>query len=203
MEDFKMKRTFLFIVAFYLILSSSAFAISDVLYCKVSSLNVRKGPGTNYKIIGKIKKFDGIEVKEESGSWVYFTKNIFPSGGWVSRKYLVANQKAILGQFSPEVEWDEMEQAANNMEKFLFASSPYSKNLISFFDISIKDGHLIMWIKGNMLKVNENTRDKLYRNILDIWRGTKYVRERHYGSWLQVKYDDYMKGKIGTLKTVK
>jgi micrococcal nuclease len=91
----KMKRTFLFIVAFYLILSSSAFAISEILYCKVSSLNVREGPGTNYKIIGKIKKFDVVEVEEESEGWVYFTKKIFPSGGWVYKKYLVADRKAI------------------------------------------------------------------------------------------------------------
>ena len=82
-------------MAFYLILSFSAFAISNILYCKVSSLNVREGPNTNYKIIGKIKKFDVIEVEEEIKGWVYFTNKKFPSGGWVSQKYLVADRKAI------------------------------------------------------------------------------------------------------------
>ena len=95
MEEFKMKRTFLFVVAFCLILSSSAFAISDILYCKVSSLNVREGPRTDYKIIGKIKKFDVIEVEEDIEGWVYFANKNFPSGAWVSKKYLVADKKAI------------------------------------------------------------------------------------------------------------
>ena len=89
-----MKRTFLFVVAFYLILPSSAFAISDILYCKVSSLNVREGPRTDYKIIGKIKKFDAIEVEEDIKNWVYFTNKKFPSGAWVSKKYLVADRKS-------------------------------------------------------------------------------------------------------------
>jgi len=103
----------------------------------------------------------------------------------------------------PAGEWDEMEKAAKNMEKLIFASYPYSKKFVSFLDISIKDGHLIMWINANMHKVNKSTRNEFYRNILDIWRGTKYVMEKHYGSWLEVKYNDYMDGKIGTLKTVK
>ena len=90
-----MKRTFIFVVAFYLILSSSAFAISDILYCKVSSLNVREGPRTDYKIIGKINKFYVIEVEEDIEGWVYFANENFPSGAWVNKKYLVADQKAI------------------------------------------------------------------------------------------------------------
>ena len=80
-------------MAFYFILSSSTFANSDILYCKVSFLNVREGPRTDYKIIGKIKKFDAIEVEEDIKDWVYFTNKNFPSGGWVSKKYLVADQK--------------------------------------------------------------------------------------------------------------
>jgi len=91
----RIKRIFLFIVAFFLILSSSALAISDILYCKVSSLNVREGPRTNYKIIGKFKRFDVIEVEEEIKDWVYFTNKNFPSGAWASKKHLVADRKAI------------------------------------------------------------------------------------------------------------
>ena len=91
----RMKRTIIFSLIALFILSSSAFGIIELLYCKVSSLNVREGPGTNYKIIGKIKKFDVIEVEEEIKDWVYFTNKNFPSGGWVHKKYLVADRKAI------------------------------------------------------------------------------------------------------------
>jgi len=91
----RVQRTFLFIVAFYWIMSSSAFAISDILYCKVRSLNVREGPRTNYKIIGKIKKFDFIAVEVDIKGWVYFSNKNFPYGGWVFKNYLVADRKAI------------------------------------------------------------------------------------------------------------
>lgn len=66
---------------------------SDILYCGVSALNVREGAGTNYKVIGKIKKFDSLRVEKESKGWIYFKKKKFPDGGWVNKKYLVTAQQ--------------------------------------------------------------------------------------------------------------
>lgn len=52
-----------------------------------SGLNVRKGPGTNYSIIGSLSGGSVVEVKEKSGGWV---KVVLPNGstGWVSGQYV-------------------------------------------------------------------------------------------------------------------
>ncbi len=50
-----------------------------------SALNVRKGPGTSYSVIGSLKKNGKAEVVAESGSWY---KIKYGSGyGYISKKY--------------------------------------------------------------------------------------------------------------------
>ena len=47
-------------------------------------LNVRKNPGTKYKILGVLHKNDIIEISETHGIWGKLTNNT----GWISLKYL-------------------------------------------------------------------------------------------------------------------
>ena len=46
------------------------------------SLNVRKGPGTKYDSVGKVKKGDKVEILETDGNWGKI------SNGWISLKYV-------------------------------------------------------------------------------------------------------------------
>ncbi|MBO4938809.1 MAG: SH3 domain-containing protein [Oscillospiraceae bacterium] len=47
-----------------------------------SSLHIRKGPGTKYDSVGKVKKGDKVEILEKSGNWGKIEK------GWISLKYV-------------------------------------------------------------------------------------------------------------------
>lgn len=51
---------------------------------KASALNVRSGPGTEFRILDKVKKGDHVTVVEVSGDW----KWIDPGKGWVAARYL-------------------------------------------------------------------------------------------------------------------
>ena len=104
--------------------------------------------------------------------------------------------------YAANIDLDEAGKAAENFETLLF-SSDGTKNLISFVDVSMRDGHLILWIKKGMLRLKEKTSNDLYQSILNIWKDTKFVREKNYGGWMEVKYNDYMNGKISTIKKVK
>ena len=53
---------------------------------KATLLNVRKGPGTNYAIIGTLKKGKPVKIAKGVSGWynIYFGSN----GGWVSADYI-------------------------------------------------------------------------------------------------------------------
>lgn len=52
-------------------------------YVNVGSLNVRKGPGTNYSIISFLKKNSKIDISENSGTW----GRISNTSNWINLKY--------------------------------------------------------------------------------------------------------------------
>lgn len=54
-----------------------------------SGLNVRKGPGTNYSVIGSLPGGSVVQVKEKSGSWM---KVVLSNGntGWISAQYVTS-----------------------------------------------------------------------------------------------------------------
>jgi hypothetical protein len=79
-------------------------------------------------------------------------------------------------------------KAAKDLEKLLFLANPQAKNLISYIDVSPKDGHLLVNVKGAMLTVSKPQQEAVYNSITDIWNDTKYVREKNYGNWIEVKY---------------
>ena len=77
-----------------------------------------------------------------------------------------------------------------NFEKLSFIASPQLKNLISFFDISYSDGHLVMNVKQPFLNMEKKSQKKIYNAIIDLWKSTNLVKEKHYGDWAEVKYFD-------------
>ncbi|MFC7062984.1 N-acetylmuramoyl-L-alanine amidase [Halobacillus seohaensis] len=50
-------------------------------------LNVRKGPSTNYGIVGSLSTGSAVSVYEENGNWAYISKGNVK--GWVSQSYLI------------------------------------------------------------------------------------------------------------------
>ena len=54
---------------------------------KVNNANVRKGPGTQHRIVGKASYGELLRTKEKQGGWVRVER---PSGtnGWISKKLL-------------------------------------------------------------------------------------------------------------------
>jgi len=54
---------------------------------KVNNANLRKGPGTQHRIVGKANYGELLRTKEKRGSWVRVER---PSGdnGWISKKLL-------------------------------------------------------------------------------------------------------------------
>lgn len=52
------------------------------------NLNVRSGAGTNYRVVGSLRKGTAVTVAETNGSWSRITG---PVSGWVSSSYLSSN----------------------------------------------------------------------------------------------------------------
>lgn len=51
-----------------------------------SKLNVRSGPGTEFRTLAQVGNGDRVDVLEVSGDWAWITKG----AGWVSRAYLMS-----------------------------------------------------------------------------------------------------------------
>ena len=66
---------------------------STVYRTTASTLNMRSGPGTSYKVIAKLKKGTGCTILKSSGNWRK-VKTLKGKIGWVSRTYLTANATA-------------------------------------------------------------------------------------------------------------
>ncbi|WP_419881765.1 SH3 domain-containing protein [Peribacillus sp. B-H-3] len=56
-----------------------------------SSVRVRKGPGTDFQIVGKIKKGTTVSIIERSGNWVSIASQAY--NGWISADYITAEVK--------------------------------------------------------------------------------------------------------------
>lgn len=163
-----MKRVFALLMFFVLISPNIAFADSIILYCKVRSLNVREGPGKNYKIIGTIKRFDAVNVKKSSNGWAYFTKTRFPSGGWVSKEFLVGSKASIVGRrktkalkkrvniAAESISYKKIDANAKNMTDAVFSS--YAKSLV---------GKNVTW-KGMVVQVKKNWLNSNYEVRVDM-----------------------------------
>ncbi len=94
-------------------------------------------------------------------------------------------------------------KAAKDFEDLLFSADPQAKNFISFIDISAKDGHLIVWIKDSMLKVDKKQQSDVFKSILKMWCDSKFVEEIKYAGWAEINYHNIMTGEIKTIKRIK
>jgi len=72
------------LILFLALLINAVLVLSGTVYkVKVdTSLNIRSGPGTNYKVVGSLKNGNLIYATDVSGNWAKFYK------GYVSVKYL-------------------------------------------------------------------------------------------------------------------
>lgn len=95
---------------------------------------------------------------------------------------------------------NEALKGVKNFEKLSFLSSPQLKNLISFFDISLRDGHLIVMVKQPFLNMDKKSQKKIYAAIIDLWKSTNLVKEKHYGDWAEVNYLDISTGETKIIK---
>lgn len=95
---------------------------------------------------------------------------------------------------------NEALKGVKNFEKLSFLASPQLINLISYFDISYSDGHLIVNVKQPFLNMEKKSQKKIYNAIIDLWKSTNLVKEKHYGDWGEVKYLDISTGETKTIK---
>ena len=77
-----MKRYYLFIIAFVILFSGSAFA--ERLAVSVSTANIRSGPGQKYEIVWKAGKYYPILILKKYGEWFHFS-NYERKKGWIHR----------------------------------------------------------------------------------------------------------------------
>lgn len=87
-----LKKVFASIIAMFVLFIGiqssipSYAATSTTKYVTASALNVKTGPGTNYKVVTTIKKNTSVKVLQTKGSWDKIT--VGSKTGWVSNKYL-------------------------------------------------------------------------------------------------------------------
>lgn len=61
-------------------------------YVTASTLNIRSGPGTSYKVVITVKKNQAVTVTQTKGSWDKVT--VGKKTGWASNKYLTTKKPA-------------------------------------------------------------------------------------------------------------
>lgn len=88
---------------------------------------------------------------------------------------------------------------AKNFEKIVFKAFPQFKSLISFFDISYRDGHLIVYIKKAFLGKDSDIQNKIFNGINDLWQSTNLVKDKHYSTLIEIKYQDVLTGETTTI----
>src|SRR5690606_32161607 len=98
------------------------------------SLNVRSGAGTNYKVLGSLKKNSAVQVTQVKGTWsrIPFGKKT----GWVSNKYLTSKKLAAPKPATPAKNLaDGLKTVGKNQQLILVTSSSpstYAANIQTF-----------------------------------------------------------------------
>lgn len=84
---------------------------------------------------------------------------------------------------APSVGYDRLrdrEKAAKAAEAFeglMFSTTPSAKSVLSFVDISMRDGHLLVYFKALFSEQDPALKQSIQASIETVWRDTKYVRE--------------------------
>jgi len=61
---------------------------------------------------------------------------------------------------------DEALIAAEDFESAVFSSVPKSKQFISYFDIDIADGHMMLIAQDNLLRASQKVQHEIYQPFL-------------------------------------
>jgi L,D-peptidoglycan transpeptidase YkuD (ErfK/YbiS/YcfS/YnhG family) len=72
--------------------AAKATTSTKTMYVTASTLNVRSGTGTNYKVVATVKKNQSLKVSQTKGSWSKVT--VGSKTGWASSKYLTTKKPA-------------------------------------------------------------------------------------------------------------
>lgn len=76
----------------------SAISNSDTGKVTANGLRVRKGPGTNFSIIGSLNNGQSVKILSTSGQWIQISSESLQ--GWVSGEYLRTSSTEIPGKSS-------------------------------------------------------------------------------------------------------
>lgn len=91
-----MKRTFLFILVFLVVLISARTIYAQRAVVLSNTLNVRSGPGKQFEVIDKLKKGDSYLIDKIEGSWIQLA---WPVEAWVYKGLVkIEEQRASLEQ---------------------------------------------------------------------------------------------------------
>lgn len=95
-----MKRA---VVFFLFVVGSYVFHFHNISFAKnpsgqvtASKLNVRKGPGTKFPVVGQLSRADQVIIEKESGGWLKIKGKAAGKSiqGWVSGKYIRKEKEA-------------------------------------------------------------------------------------------------------------
>ncbi len=67
---------------------TNTYSISDYLLVTASTLNMRSGPGTQYKIVEKLSYYDKLKYLDRKGNWLKVKVVESEKIGWVYYKYV-------------------------------------------------------------------------------------------------------------------
>lgn len=91
-----------------------------------ANLNVRSGPGTNYRIVGSLKKGTKVTVSATSGSWSQIGTN-----KWVSTSYLSASQVSSTSSSTSTSTSTTYSTSVGKTYKLKSATTLYSRSNLS------------------------------------------------------------------------
>lgn len=91
-------------------------------YVTADILNVRSGPGTNYRIITTVKHNQAVQVYQTSGSWSKVNINN-KTTGWVSNTYLTIQKPSASINLA-----NTLKTVGKNRQLILVTSNGYSSN---------------------------------------------------------------------------
>jgi hypothetical protein len=80
-----------------------------------------------------------------------------------------------VNEYNPNSE--EALSGVKNFEAIVFKTSPQLKSLISFFDISYRDGHLIVYLKKYFLDKEIDIQRKIFNATSDLWGKYKFGKK--------------------------
>lgn len=123
-------------------------ASSKTKYVTASTLNVRSGPATTYKVITTVKENTSVKVTQTKGSWDKIM--LGSKAGWVSSHYLTSTKPA-----TPKNLAEGLKTVESNKQLILVTSKGYNTSTaeIRTFERNSKEGWVpVLTTKGHIGK---------------------------------------------------